>query len=106
MTPYKLHATKIDNSWEIPIESFDKVGRRGPSRTVRTFEGVTTEPGTIFPPDVYVRSDEAAKFSHLIGESHVRFRVEDFNGTIHMDFLGFVERVRGDLITLKSHSVW
>lgn len=106
MTPYILHATKLDKSWEIPIESFDKVGRRGRSRVVRTFDGVTTEPGTVLPPDVYIRSDEAANFSQLIGKSHVRFRVEDSDGSILMDFAGFVERVNGDRITLKSHSVW
>lgn len=105
MTSHTRNATKLDDSWEIPIESFKKVGRREPSRTISTFDGVTTELGKIHPPDVYIRSGEAANFSHLIGKSNVRFRIEGSGDTKHMEFLGFVERVSGSHLTLKSHSV-
>ena len=38
-------------------------------------------------------------------ESLGRFCVEDSNGAVHMDFLGFTHRINGDLMIRKPHTV-
>lgn len=106
MASRTLRATKLNDSWDIPIDNFEKVVRRGPRQGASSYDGVTTEPGNLRPPDVLVRSSTAANFLHLVGKEHVNFRVEDSDGTVRVKFYGFVHSVRGDRITIKSHSLW
>ena len=109
MAAAKLSAIKHGTpgiSRDIPIDSAKKVSRQGAPRTVRTFEGSSTLPGSARPPDVLVQSGKAAAFSHLVGVDHVRFQVTNSEGETLMDFSGFVKSTRGRFLTLGSHSVW